>query len=63
MSYAVTDNWNVGVGGRYSTEWTTSASTNFGGTGVIVPQRFAVEQATGFTQLLKEFGTVYEPLK
>jgi opacity protein-like surface antigen len=63
LSYAVTDHWNIGAGGRYSTEWTTSGNTNFGGSGVHVPQRFAADQATGFAQLSYRFGTVYEPLK
>ena len=63
LSYAVTNNWSLGAGGRYSTEWTTSASTNFGGTGTIVPQRFSAEQATGFGQISYKFGNTYEPLK
>jgi opacity protein-like surface antigen len=44
VSYAVTDQWSVGVGGRYWALWTTSAETNFGGTGFFVPQRLAAEQ-------------------
>jgi opacity protein-like surface antigen len=63
LSYAVTPNWNAGIGGRYSTEWTTSGNTNFGGSGVHIPQRFAADQATGFVQLSYRFGTVDEPLK
>ena len=45
LSYAVTDQFSLGVGGRYWSMHTTTGETNFGGTGGIVPQKFAVEQA------------------
>lgn len=45
LSYALTDAFSVGVGGRYWSMRTTSGDTNFGGTGVIVPMRYAAEQA------------------
>jgi len=45
LSYAVTDAFSAGVGGRYWSLWTTSGTVNFGGTGVIVPMHYAVEQA------------------
>jgi len=45
LSYAVTDALRIGVGGRYWSMWTTSGEVNFGGTGTIIPMRYAVEQA------------------
>jgi opacity protein-like surface antigen len=45
LSYALTDALSVGVGGRYWSMWTTSGTTNFGGTGTYVPMRYAAEQA------------------
>jgi outer membrane protease len=45
LSYAVTDALSVGVGGRYWSMRTTSGNTNFGGEGLIVPMRYAAEQA------------------
>ncbi len=56
LSYAVTDSWSVGIGGRYLTEWTSSASLNFGATGTVQPQKMSIEQATGFAQLSYKFG-------
>ena len=50
VSYALTDRFSVGVGGRYWAMRTTSADTNFGGTGTFVPQRFATEQAALLVQ-------------
>jgi opacity protein-like surface antigen len=63
LSYAVTPEWSVGIGGRYSAIWTSSGNTNFGGTGTIVPMRYAVEQATGFAQISYKFTSDYQPLK
>ena len=45
LSYALTDEFSVGVGGRYWSMRTTSGNVNFGGEGVIVPMRYAAEQA------------------
>jgi opacity protein-like surface antigen/outer membrane protease len=45
LTYAVTSAFSIGVGGRYWSLWTTSGNVNFGGTGEIVPMRYAVEQA------------------
>ncbi len=45
LSYAVTDALSLGVGGRYWSVWTTDGTVNFGGTGEIVPMRYASEQA------------------
>jgi outer membrane protease len=50
LSYAVTDAFSVGVGGRYWSMWTTSGTVNFGGTGIIIPMRYAVEQAALLVQ-------------
>lgn len=44
LSYAVTDQFNVGVMGRYWSMQTTTGETNFGGSGFIIPQKFAAEQ-------------------
>jgi opacity protein-like surface antigen/outer membrane protease len=56
VSYAFTDQFSLGVGGRYWAMWTTSGETNFGGTGVLVPQRFAAEQAAVLVQGSYKFG-------
>jgi hypothetical protein len=45
LSYALTDAMRVGIGGRYWSMWTTTGNVNFGGTGEMVPMRYAVEQA------------------
>lgn len=45
LSYAVTDAFHVGVGGRYWAMCTTSGTVDFGGTGNLVPMRYAAEQA------------------
>jgi opacity protein-like surface antigen/outer membrane protease len=50
LSYAVSDAFSVGVGGRYWSMWTSSGTVNFGGTGQFVPMRYAAEQG----QLLVE---------
>jgi opacity protein-like surface antigen len=50
LSYAVTDQLSVGVGGRYWTMWTSDGWVNFGGTGTLVPMRYAVEQAAVLVQ-------------
>lgn len=44
LKYAVTDRFNVGVGGRYWAMWTPEGNVNFGGQ-TLVPMRFSVEQA------------------
>jgi hypothetical protein len=49
LSYAVTDQLNVGVGGRYWTMWTSDGWVNFGGQ-QLVPMRYAVEQAAVLVQ-------------
>jgi opacity protein-like surface antigen len=56
VSYAVTDQFSLGVGGRYWSMFTTSGETNFGGSGIFVPQRFAVEQAAVLVQGSYRFG-------
>jgi hypothetical protein len=45
LSYALTDALSLGIGGRYWSMWTTEGTVNFGGTGEIVPMRYAAEQA------------------
>ena len=56
ISYAVTDQFSLGVGGRYWTMATTSGDTNFGGSGIIIPQKFAAEQAALLLQGSYRFG-------
>jgi hypothetical protein len=56
ISYAITDQLSLGVGARYWTMATTHADTDFGGTGFIVPQRFAAEQAALLLQGSYKFG-------
>ena len=50
LSYALTDWLSVGVGARYWSMWTTNGTVDFGGTGTIVPMRYAAEQAAVFVQ-------------
>lgn len=57
LSYALTDWLSVGIGGRYWSMWTTSGSVDFGGTGTIVPMRYAAEQAAVFVQGSYTLGT------
>lgn len=56
LSYAVTDAFSVGIGGRYWSMWTTSGDVNFGGTGTIIPMRYAAEQAQLLVQGSYKFG-------
>jgi len=56
VSYALTDAFSVGVGGRYWAMWTTSGTVNFGGFGIIIPMRYASEQAQLFVQGSYKFG-------
>ena len=61
LTYAVTDQLSVGVGGRYWAMWTTSGDTNFANTGTIIPMRFAAEQAAVTIQASYKFGGPYGP--
>jgi opacity protein-like surface antigen/outer membrane protease len=56
ISYEITDQFSLGVGGRYWTMSTTSGETNFGGLGIIIPQKFAAEQAAFMLQGSYKFG-------
>ena len=56
LSYAVTDAFSLGIGGRYWSMWTTSGDVNFGGTGTIIPMRYAAEQAHLLVQGPYKFG-------
>jgi opacity protein-like surface antigen len=56
LSYALTDAFSVGVGGRYWAMRTTSGDVNFGGEGVIVPMRYAAEQAQLLVQGTYKFS-------
>jgi hypothetical protein len=56
LSYALTDALSLGVGGRYWSMWTTEGTVNFGGTGEIVPMRYAAEQAHLLVQGSYKFG-------
>ena len=50
LSYAVTDQLSLGVGGRYWAMWTSDGTVDFGGAGTIVPMRYSVEQAALLVQ-------------
>ncbi len=66
LSYAVTPELSIGVGGRYWSMWTTSGNVNFGGTGQFVPMRYAAEQAHLLVQGSDRFDIepgAAEPLK
>ena len=56
LSYALTDAFSIGVGGRYWAMWTTQGTVNFGGTGTIIPMRYAAEQALLLVQGSYRFG-------
>ena len=56
LSYAQTDAFSLGVGGRYWSMRTTSGDVNFGGEGVIVPMRYAAEQAQVLVQGTYKFS-------
>ena len=56
ISYAITDQLSLGVGARYWTMATTHGDTDFGGTGTIIPQKFAAEQAALLLQGSYKFG-------
>jgi opacity protein-like surface antigen len=56
LSAAITDQFSIGVGGRYWAMWTTTGSTDFGGAGINVPTRFAAEQAAVTLQASYKFG-------
>jgi opacity protein-like surface antigen len=45
VTYALTDALSVGIGGRYWAMWTPDGVVDFGGSGVMVPMRYSVEQA------------------
>lgn len=61
LSYALTDALKIGVGGRYWSMWTTSGEVNFGGTGTIVPMRYAAEQAAVMVQGSYTFTMAPQP--
>ncbi len=61
LSYALTDAFSVGIGGRYWSMWTTSGSVNFGGSGSFVPMRYASEQAQLLVQANYAFGSGTQP--
>ncbi len=56
LSYAVTEQFNVGVGGRYWSMWTDDGWVDFGGAGNLVPMRYSVEQAALLVQGSYTFG-------
>jgi opacity protein-like surface antigen/outer membrane protease len=49
VSYALTDTFKLGVGGRYWAMWTADGMVNFGGQ-ELVPMRYSVEQAALLVQ-------------
>jgi opacity protein-like surface antigen len=56
LSYALTDAFSLGVGGRYWSMWTRTGDVNFGGQGPIIPMRYASEQADVMVQATYRFG-------
>jgi opacity protein-like surface antigen len=56
LSYALTDAFSLGVGGRYWAMRTTSGNVNFGGEGEIVPMRYVAEQAQVLVQGTYKFS-------
>jgi opacity protein-like surface antigen len=61
LSYALTDALSIGVGGRYWSMWTTSAEVDFGGSGEIIPMRYAAEQAHVLVQGSYKFDSAPSP--
>ena len=59
LSYALTDCLSVGVGGRYWSMWTTNGTVDFGGTGTMIPMRYAAEQAAAFVQGSYTFDSAF----
>ncbi|MFD0985532.1 outer membrane beta-barrel protein [Methyloligella solikamskensis] len=57
LSYAMTDAFSLGVGGRYWSMWTETGNVNFGGLGYIIPMRYASEQAQLLFQGSYRFST------
>ncbi|ODA67774.1 outer membrane protease [Methyloligella halotolerans] len=57
LSYALTDAFSLGVGGRYWSMWTETGNVNFGGDGIIIPMRYASEQAQLLFQGSYRFST------
>lgn len=62
LTYALTDAWSVGVGGRYWSMWTSDGTVNFGGTGAIIPMRYAAEQAHVLIEGSYRFDWETDPL-
>jgi hypothetical protein len=56
LEATLSDAFSVGVGGRYWAMRTTSGDVNFGGEGVIVPMRYAAEQAQLLVQGTYKFS-------
>lgn len=56
LSYAVTDHFNVGIGGRYWMFTTTEADTRFPGFAEISPLKYTSERYGGFLQASYRFG-------
>ena len=57
LSYALTDQWSVGAGGRYWYFATTSAHTQFPGTPFNSPVRYYSERYGGFLQATYKFDS------
>ncbi len=55
LSYAVTDRWSVGVGGRYWYFKTTDAETEFPGIAPLSPEKFHAERYGVFLQTSYKF--------
>lgn len=50
LSYALTDRFDVGIGGRYWAMWIPVGQTNFFSDGFFVKERYSAEQAALFVQ-------------
>jgi hypothetical protein len=50
LAYQLTDQFSIGVGGRYWAMWVPDGKTDFFSTGEFAKQRFAAEQSALFVQ-------------
>lgn len=57
LAYALTESLSLGIGGRYWSMWTETGTVNFGGSGPIIPMRYASEQAQLLFQGSYRFNT------
>jgi opacity protein-like surface antigen len=56
LTYDLTDQFSVGVGGRYWAMWIPDGQTNLFLAGKLIPERYAAEQAAVYLQASYRFG-------